>query len=177
MKKNRHILARNFSQALFSLDETPKKRSVYATEIESIARTFDSSQNLRAYLACPSTSTDEKQAMLKGAGLSSGMIHFMGLVIDTHALDLLPQISRDYRHRVQEASDHIEGTVYVAEKKDMDKKILTELISTLQHLVPKKISLKVEENKEIVAGFKLSLGDLYLDATLEKTLNNLIKAG
>ncbi|UNM06766.1 MAG: hypothetical protein H6925_01670 [Holosporaceae bacterium] len=35
----------------------------------------------------------------------------------------------------------------------------------------------MKENKDISGGFTLELGDMYLDATLEKTLNSLIKLG
>lgn len=177
MKKNKDILARNFSQALFAQEKACDKRNMYVHELEGIKATLTDSRDFRQFLLCPSTSTAEKQKVLKSAGISSVIIHFFGLIIDCHALDLLPQITRDYTQRVRKESNSVEGVVYLARKEDLPKALLEQLTRALKKETQKDVSLKIKENKDISGGFTLELGDMYLDATLEKTLNSLIKLG
>ena len=177
MKKNKDILARNFSQALFAQEKDQDKRSLYVHELEGIKVTLMDSRDFRQFLFCPSTSVEEKQKILKSAGISSVIMHFLGLIIDCHALDLVSQITRDYTQRVRKESNSVEGVVYLARKEDFPKALLQQLTRALKKETQKDVSVKIKENKDISVGFTLELDDMYLDATLEKTLNSLINLG
>ncbi len=177
MKKNKDILARNFSQALFAQEKVHDKRSRYIQDLEGINAALADSRDFRQFLFCPSISTVEKQKILKFAGISPVIIHFFGLIIDCHALDLLSQITRDYKQRVRKESNFVEGVVYIAKKEDLTEDLLQQLAQSLKKETQKDVSLNVKENKDISAGFTLELDDMYLDATLEKTLNSLINLG
>lgn len=177
MKKNKDILARNFSQALFIQEKANNRRNAYIHELEGIKATLTNSNNFRQFLFCPSINTAEKQKILKAASISSVITHFLGLLIDFHSLDLLPQIIRDYTQRVRKESRSVEGIVYVAKKEDLTEALLQQLTQILKKETQKDVSLEIKDNKDISAGFTLELGDMYLDATLEKTLNSLIDLG
>src|SRR5690606_19329804 len=108
--------------------------------------------------------------IMKKLGLSAISSNFINFLLQEKRIQLFPLIFKEVIVIDDHKRGFLRGTVEGAE--DAPNAAFVEKIKTyLQQKVGKDIQLSYTKNQEIAAGYRVTVEDLQLDATLENQLN------
>ncbi|HKJ83618.1 MAG TPA: F0F1 ATP synthase subunit delta [Mariprofundaceae bacterium] len=163
------VIARRYARALFDLARD-------GVDIEpGLARLAEAAAHdeVRPYLADPELPLDAKAGLLIKLAASSGkeLERFVGLLCERGKAVLLPEIHALFDQMQREAADQVTAEVVVATELDAKKK--KALTESLGKMLDKKVSVTVHQDKDIIGGMVVRIGDRQIDHSVRSRLENL----
>lgn len=94
-------VSKRYARAIFGIGADNGKFEAYGEQLESLARMYKSSDELRQVLASPRFKDSEKRAvmqkLLDKVGATPEITRFILLLLDRGRLLFLPNVARDFR--------------------------------------------------------------------------------
>jgi len=161
-----------YAQSLLQLG-TEKKVAV-VDELVALTEMINKTNMLENVLFLDVFTQDEKKAVFnevaKKAGLSalvSGMINYL---IDEKRIGLLPLIVKEMVVLDDEKKGFLKGVVEGAEAQ-IDSKVIDQMKAFLRGKLGREPNLVYSQNANISAGYRVTVEDLQLDASLDHQLD------
>lgn len=177
MKTELASIAAQWASAIFELAVENGSEKAVLDNLKSINALIANSKQLESVLRHPSVPASEKKELLNE--LLQGKInilsrHLLGLLCDRRRLPLLPHIESQYVCLWNDKQNIAVGTLTFAEK--ADTRVLSEIKSALAQKLGKTLELEEKEDKSLIGGYVLRIGDQVIDGSLKGRLQTIEKS-
>ncbi|MBH47001.1 MAG: ATP synthase F1 subunit delta [Halobacteriovorax sp.] len=166
------IVAKAYAQALIQIGE--EKKVEVANELTSLNEAINSSNELESLLFFGVFTEAEKSGVLeivmKKLNLSAITTNFLNFLLQEGRISLFPLIFKEVIVIDDHKRGFLRGTVEGGED-TANAEFVAKIKTYLQQKIGKNIELTYEKNKDIAAGYRVTVEDLQLDASLENQLN------
>ncbi len=163
-----------YAAAILEFAKAEGQLETIGDELFQIARTFESSSELRDSLSDPRLPVERKQGIIsdlldtKASALTVNLINF---IIGAGKARELPAIADRLVRRVSEARDAVVAEVRSAV--ELDSATVTRLEARLSEATGKKVEAKVVIDPEILGGIVARVGDMVIDGSVQGRLQDL----
>ncbi len=132
-------------------------------------------KDLGGFLANPIFEQDVKKNVLEKiigkVTLSPMTVNFLKLLVDKNRIDVLPDIDTCYRLMMDEALQKTRVTVKTAFPLSADMQQY--IMSNLKKLTGREAEVTVEDDKSLLGGIVIGVGDTLYDGSIKNQLNNM----
>lgn len=166
-------ISRRYARALFELSTEGVDIAAGLSTLAEAAAVKD----VQEFLDLPNLPAEQKvKALKKIAGTSSKELdRLVTMLCERGKASLLPEINEIFAEMVRESEASVVATVVVAAKPDAaTKKKIEAAVSGLAG--KKKVQLEIVEDKQILGGMVVNIGDRQIDGSLRGKLEGLRKA-
>lgn len=165
------IIAKAYAQSIVELGAELKLDLV--KELTSLTETINKSNDLETLLFLEVFTAEEKLSVLnevmKNLGLSQVTVNFMQFLLSEKRIGLMPMIFKN----VIVIDDHnrgfLRGTIEGSEE-SVPADVKEKLKTYLQQKLGREPILEYKKNANVTAGYRVTVEDLQLDASLENQL-------
>ena len=168
-------ISKRYARAFFEIAGEEKKLEQYYNELHQFSSMMAENKDLGGFLANPIFEQDVKKNVLEKiigkVTLSPMTVNFLKLLVDKNRIDVLPDIDTCYRLMMDEELQKTRVTVKTAYplSADMQKYIM----SNLKKLTGREAEVTVEEDKSLLGGIVIGVGDTLYDGSIKNQLNNM----
>jgi len=168
-------ISKRYARAFFEIAGEEKKLEQYYNELHQFSSMMAENKDLGGFLANPIFEQDVKKNVLEKiigkVTLSPMTVNFLKLLVDKNRIDVLPDIDTCYRLMMDEALQKTRVTVKTAFplSADMQKYIM----SNLKKLTGREAEVTVEDDKSLLGGIVIGVGDTLYDGSIKNQLNNM----
>lgn len=169
-------LARKYSRAIFEIAQEENKLVEYGRELADARNGIDSVPAAVAFLSNPQVDTKAKKELLQKlfeGELSANVYNFLMLLIDKRRIGLLDAIEDIYRELSNEARGILIADVTTAEPADEAQQAAIK--AKLAQVTGKQVELRLHEDKSILGGVVVKIGDRRIDGSVVGRLETLKK--
>ena len=168
------IVARRYAKALYEEAVHTSKTDVVDEDMRLIRRSLDDSRELGNFFASPLISREKKESVVRE--LFEGRVDrltltFLTLLVKKQREDLLPSIVSAYVSMRDEQLNVAEARVRTAEP--LDEAAEKKLATALGAMTGKTVRLKVVEDKSLIGGVVIRIGDTVYDGSVQHQLERL----
>lgn len=164
------LVAQVYATTFLGVDKDQKM----IEELEKFMQVLNSSNDLENVFFLEVFKREEKSAVFKGIsekmGFSSLFNNFISYLIDEKRINLVPIIYKEVIIAGEASKGVIKGTIE-GKNDAVDQGILDKIKSFVETKIGQKTTLSYQQNKNVSAGFKITVGDYMLDATLDNQLD------
>ncbi len=168
--KSKHV-SRAYALSIYELGEKEKVDS--AKELTTLTEAINHSNAMENVLFLSVFTPEEKSDIVKKISqklkLSPLIEKFLLFLIQENRIGLLPQIFKDLIVIDDDRKGFLRGTIEGTEDK-VDGIFREKILKYLEAKLSSKIELNYKVNNHITAGYKVTVGDLQLDASLDSQL-------
>lgn len=164
----------NYSIALFEYAKEEKKLETILKQVNKVLDIFQNHHDYLSIFSDLTTSKTQKQQWLKEAfesWLETGLFNFLNILIENHLIQKVDVILKEFVILAEKDLNIQRGIVYSVTKiSDTKMKTLEEFCRKKTNL---KTILKNEIDSNLIAGYKIVIGDIIIDNSIQSKLNNL----
>lgn len=165
-------VAKAYATAMYDL---AKEKGVdIASELIKLNELINKNNNLENVLFLDVFTPEEKTAVMNDIssklGLSGLLKNFINFTISEKRLGLFPLIYKEVVVRDDHEKGFLRGTIEGAED-DVDAAFREKITAYLKGKINKDCKLDYVKNSKITAGYRVTVEDLQLDASLDNQLN------
>jgi len=168
-------IARRYAKALFQVGQKTGKGEGFAGELHALSAVLQASEILSAYLSNPTASVAHKQdivvQLVDKTQACDQVARFLDELLKNDRLTLIPGIAVVYQELVDAANRVLRGTVVSATP--LSSAQLKQIQDTLKAQLGHTVTLETEVNPDVLAGFRVQVEDVVLDATLSGQMEAL----
>jgi len=168
-------VARRYARAMFEVAVSQGKPSEFGSQIDVIARLFQSTVELRQALANPVFKDTEKrrilEAVLVQAVVAGPVRSFLLLLLERGRFVALPAIARAYRELADAHAGQVRATITSASP--LEALELDRLRQALERRTGKKVLVETAVDPDLIGGVVARVGDLVLDGSVRARLGEL----
>lgn len=168
-------VSKRYAKALFGLGQEDGNFERYGRELLDFASFFRANKDFRQVIANPIFALEDRKKVLKLAlrksDFSDVVKHFLNLLLDKNRIPAIEAISEYYSRLTDEVSGVARAEVLTA--RPLKEKALERLERSLEGLTSKKIRSEVKEDKDLIGGIVVRIGDLVLDGSARAQLEGL----
>jgi F-type H+-transporting ATPase subunit delta len=165
------IISKAYAQAIVELSE--EKKLDLAKELTDLTEVINKSNDLETLLFLDVFTAEEKWSVLtvisSKINLSEVTKNFLQFIIAEKRIGLLPMIIKNVIVIDDHKKGFLRGNIEGSEEQ-IPENIKTELKNYLKSKLGKEPILSYSKNVDISAGYRITVEDLQLDATLENQL-------
>lgn len=165
------IIAKAYAQAIVELSDEMKLD--LTSELTKLTETINKSNDLETLLFLEVFTAEEKLSVLDAVmaklGLSTVTKDFMKLLVEEQRIGIMPMIYKNVVVIDDHRKGFLRGTIEGAESTIPDD-VKNKLKSYLQQKLGKEAILEYKQSNLVTAGYKVTVEDLQLDASLENQL-------
>lgn len=169
-------LARKYSRAIFEIAQEEDKLVEYGKELADVRAGLDSVPEASAFLSNPQVETKAKKELLAkmfAGELSANVSNFLMLLVDKRRIALLAAIEDEYRGLSNEARGILIADVTTAEPAGEAQQ--QAIRAKIAQVTGKKVELRLHEDKDIIGGVVVKIGDRRIDGSVAGRLETLKK--
>ena len=166
-------IGRPYAVAIFNLAKEEKTLSVWSDMLSLISGVVENADVNSFINDSKVLDTDREKILLDICGdkINTSGKNLIKLLVENKRLLILSVITALFEELKDKDEGVIEAEIIMAEQPD--KKLVTNLIQSLEKRFEKKIEGKVVIDKSIVGGTKIIVGDTVIDASVRGQLDNL----
>lgn len=168
-------IAERYATALADVALAQKKTEQVESQLAAFVELFESSPELRIFLASPAVAREHKQAVIAKLaarlGAEVALKNFLFVLVDNRRTDELAQIARAFTAVLQRRMGVTEARVISARALGEQEK--SELTEALEQLTGQRIVARYDENPELIAGAVVSIGSTVYDGSVRAQLDRL----
>ena len=168
-------ISKRYARAFFEIAGEEKKLEQYYNELHQFSSMMAENKDLGGFLANPIFEQDVKKNVLEKiigkVTLSPMTVNFLKLLVDKNRIDVLPDIDTCYRLMMDEALQKTRVTVKTAFPLSADMQQY--IMSNLKKLTGREAEVTVEEDKSLLGGIVIGVGDTLYDGSIINQLNNM----
>lgn len=168
------LVARAYAQSIYQLGEEQKVD--VTAEMTKLTEVINENNDLETVMFLDVFTIEEKQAVMKDVlsklGLSSLVSNVINFLMEEKRLNIFPLIFKE----MVVLDDHKKGFmrgVIEGREEQIDKAFEEKIFSFLKQKLGTEPVLKYEKNEKLTAGYRVTVEDLQLDATLDNQLKQL----
>jgi len=168
------IVAKAYAKSIYALGE--EQKIDITDELTKLTEVINENNDLETVMFLDVFSIEEKQAVINDvlAKLNSSQLvkNVIGFLMTEQRLGLLPLIYKE----IVVIDDHKKGFIrgVIEGREDQPNTEITEkMISFLTERIGAKPVLTYKKNENLTAGYRVTVEDLQLDATIDNQLNKL----
>lgn len=174
---NAGSVARRYAKALLLVGEKSGAGDTLGAELQSLAKAFRESRELRATVANPLFPAPKRRAILEQIAaalkLSANMRNFLLVLLEKGRLGVIPDIERAYQALHDEKVGQLRAKIISA--KALPEAASTRIASALSQLTGKKVLLETTQDPELLGGVVAQVGNLRFDSSLRSRLDTIRK--
>lgn len=167
-------ISKAYAKAIYEIAKDNKLSLV--KELTDFTELINKSSNLENVLFLDLFTNSEKQEVLEGifskVKFSNETTSFIKFLLQEKRLNFFPTIFKELIVIEDEAKGFLKGTVEGSEA-NIDQKLLSDLQALLEKKLGFSPKLEYKRNDRITAGFRATVQDLQVDATVDKQLDQL----
>lgn len=171
------IASKVYARAILEIGQ--EKSVNLAEELIKLTEVINSSEQLENVLFLDVFTAEEKKevfsAVATKAGLSKVLQNAIQYLIDEKRTNLIPLISKEAMIIDDERRGFMRGVIEGSES-SADPKLVEQVKAFLKTKLGREPHIDYLQNNNITAGYKITVDDLQLDASLENRLNQFKKS-
>ena len=168
-------ISKRYARAFFDIAGEEKKLEQYYDELHQFSSVIAQNKDLGGFLANPIFEQEIKKKVLEKIigklSLSPMTINFLKLLIDKKRIDILPDIETCYRQLMDETLKTVRVTVKTAFELTPDMR--SYITSSLKKMTGRTVDVTVENDKNLLGGIVIGVGDTLYDGSIKNQLNNM----
>jgi ATP synthase F1 delta subunit len=174
-------IVNSYSQALFAVAKNAKNPGVFSYEINTVSKIF-ANEEVISFFKNPSNTADTKvsiaKASLEGKCLAE-TYNYVLLLVENERVGLALQINEKFQAMIRSAANEEEGILFSAT--DVSDDFKSQVEEKLSVSLNKKIKLNVQNDPNLLSGYKVTVGGWTIDdsaqAHINKLKENILKRG
>ena len=168
------IVARAYAKSIYALGEEQKVD--VTAELTKLTEVINENNDLETVLFLDVFSYEEKEAVLKDVlaklGTSSLVKDVIAFLMTEKRMGILPLIFKELVVIDDHKKGFIRGVIEGRED-EASPEVTEKIVSYLSEKVGSKPVLTYKKNENLTAGYRVTVEDLQLDATIDNQLNKL----
>ncbi|MBR3723555.1 MAG: ATP synthase F1 subunit delta [Selenomonadaceae bacterium] len=169
-------IARKYAGAMFELAKEEGKLEAYGKDLKKVKSEFFSVPGVREFFANPQVEQKAKKELITkvcSGEVATKVYHFLMLLADKRRIAIFPEIEDMYQSLSNQARGVYTADVwYVKKLSSGDEKSLR---NKLEKVTGKKITLRLHEDKSLIGGLVVKIGDRRIDGSIAGRLGTLSK--
>jgi F-type H+-transporting ATPase subunit delta len=171
----RSKVSKRYARALLSLGLEEGRYQEYGKELRAFADFYESRPELNQAISNPAfTLVDRKEilkAVLARSATSQTIRNFLNLLLDKNRITALGEISALYEQLTDEVSNIVRAEVVVY--RPLAGEAEGRLGKALEQMTAKKVRMSVRQDKGIVGGIIVKIGDLVVDGSVRAQVQGI----
>ena len=168
-------ISRRYAKALLSLGEEDGQYVQYGENLKEFARFCKENDEFFRVVSSRLFKVEDRkkilESILQKSNLSEMVNNFLELLIDKNRIGAISEISEYYSKLTDEISNITRAEIYTA--KPLNQETLSRLEKVLSSLLAKEVKTQVNEDKALIGGLLVKVGDLVLDGSIKAQLEGL----
>lgn len=168
-------IAKRYARAFFKLAGEEQRYESYYDELGRFSTILRENKNLSEFLANPIFALSDKKAvvesLLEKIQISPLTSNFLKLLVDKRRIDILSDIQGCYRELTDIALKKVRVTVKTAFP--LTDETSARLQSGLERLTDREVEMTVLEDRSLLGGVVVRVGDTLYDGSVHTQLNNI----
>lgn len=168
-------LTKRYGKALFDIGREDKSYEKYGKDLQAFSDLCTGSPEFLDVLSNKVFSLENRkhilETILARSEFSAVVKNFLRLLLEKNRIRAIPGIT-DYYARLTDESLNIKRAVVVTAQ-PLKKGAVQKLEKALTDLTSKKIKMRIEEDRSLIGGVVVKIGDLVLDGSVRAQLEGL----
>jgi F-type H+-transporting ATPase subunit delta len=168
-------VSKRYAKALFSLGQEDGNFEQYGRELFEFVEFFQDNEDFRKVVSNPIFALEDRKKILKivldKSNFSGLMKNFLYLLLDKNRLEAIAAIADHYSRLTDAVSGVARAEIITA--MPLKNEVLGGIEESLERLISKKIKAEVREDKDLIGGIVVRIGDLVLDGSVRAQLEGL----
>ncbi|ABC76508.1 ATP synthase F1 subunit delta [Syntrophus aciditrophicus] len=168
-------IAKRYARAFFDIAGEDKLYEKYYEELSGFARIVQGDRNLKEFLANPVFNQAEKKAVVEAIiqkiRMSDMTTNFLKLLVDKKRIGMLAEIADYYRVLMDEVLKRVRVSVKTAFPLPAD--VTSDIKQGLEQMTGKQTEIVVEEDRSLLGGIVIRVGDTLYDGSIKTQLSNI----
>src|SRR5918912_3807745 len=164
-------IARNYAEALFTLAQKAGDLRGWGGMMADVANAVRNDRTLHVFLETPRVDASQKNQVLARAfqdRMPRLLVRYLQALVTHRRQMLLPEITREYLNRVDEAEGRMHANVTVAREPDPETREVVK--RELSRSFGKDVVPHFAVDPRILGGLVVRVGDTVLDGSLQRRL-------
>lgn len=170
-----NAVARIYAQALYDIGEAAGTLSELNDELGAVRDVIaELDRDLRTFIEMPQFPRDDKWQVLRTAfedRVSRDILGLLKVLVTRRREKLIADIAFEFTELVNEGLSRVQAEVITA--KPLDDELLAALREVLEDSTRHEVVLDQRVDPGMIGGVRVSLGDLVVDGTTRRALNDL----
>ena len=171
-------VAGRYAKALFQVGLKTGKHASFAQELHALSQVLQSSDALGSFLANPTASSAHKRDIIvqivDKTSASDEITRFLQELLKNDRLQAIPSIALVYQELLDASNRILRGTVVSA--LPLSSAQLKKIQDTLTGQLGHDVQLEASVDPDVLAGFRVQVEDVVLDATLSGQMNTIAQS-
>ena len=168
-------VSKRYAKALFSLGQEDGNFEQYGQELSDFETFFRDNRDFRQVIVNPVFALEDRrkvlQIVLDKSSFSGVVKNFLNLLLDKNRIGAIEAIKAYYSRLTDEVSGIARAEIITA--RPLKEEALGRLERSLERLTSKKIKPAVREDKDLIGGIVVKIGDLVLDGSVKAQIEGL----
>ncbi|MBW1804998.1 MAG: F0F1 ATP synthase subunit delta [Deltaproteobacteria bacterium] len=168
-------LSKRYAKALFGLGKENDDFGQYGQELTEFTDFCVKHEDFGQVIANPIFSVEDRKKVLKSildkSGFSGMVMNFLNLLLDKNRIGAIEAITEHYARLTDEASNIARAEMITS--RPLKGEALEKIVRSLEKLTSKKIEPDVREDRSLIGGVVVKIGDIVLDGSVKAQLEGL----
>lgn len=168
-------IANRYAKSLFLVGKKTNQIDSLSNELKALGQIVSETKGLSGFLGSPTVASEAKAKVLGSAAdkakVSDYTKRFLDILLRYERAQYLPAISESFQELMDNEAQILRGTVVSAE--ELTSKQLSDIGSALKESTGFEVELTPEVDASLIAGFRVQIEDVTLDATVRGQLDNM----
>ncbi len=168
-------VSKRYAKALFSLGQEDGNFEQYGRELFEFVEFFQDNEDFRKVVSNPIFALEDRKKILEivldRSNFSGLMNNFLHLLLDKNRIEAIEAIANHYSGLTDAVSGVARAEIITA--MPLKNEVLAGIEKSLEGLTSKKIKTKIREDKDLIGGIVVRIGDLVLDGSVRAQLEGL----
>ena len=171
----RSKVSKRYAKALLSLGLEDGRYREYGEELRAFADFYESYGELNQAITNPAFTLEDRKDILKAllakSAASETIRNFLNLLLDKGRISAVGEISAFYEQLTDEVSSILRAEVVVP--RTLTGEAESRLGRALEQMTKKKVRMNVRQDKSIVGGIIVKIGDLVVDGSVKTQVQGI----
>jgi F-type H+-transporting ATPase subunit delta len=171
----RSKVSKRYAKALLSLGMEDGRYQDYGKELRAFADLYESYGELNQAITNPAFTLEDRKQILKAllarSPVSDTTRNFLNLLLDKSRISAVGAISGFYEQLTDEVSNIVRAEVLVS--RALAGEAESKLGRALEQMTKKKVRMNVRQDKSIVGGIIVKIGDLVVDGSVRAQVQGI----
>ena len=168
-------VSKRYAKALFSLGQDDGNFEQYGEELSDFETFYRDNEDFRQVIVNPVFAVEDRrkvlQVVLDKSNFSGVVKNFLNLLLDKNRIGAIEAITAYYSLLTDDVSGIARAEIITA--RPLKEEALAKIERSLEGLTSKKIKPEVIEDKDLIGGIVVKIGDLVLDGSVKAQLEGL----
>ena len=168
-------VSKRYAKALFSLGQEDGNFEQYGRELFEFVEFFQDHEDFRKVMSNPIFALEDRKKILEivldKSDFSGLMKNFLHLLLDKNRIEVIEAIAEHYSELTDTISGIARAEIFTA--MPLKDELLGGIEKSLEELTSKKIKTEIREDRDLIGGIVVRIGDLVLDGSIRAQLEGL----